>query len=365
MVEPVEEVVGTAESIDSPLERRVVMADVARLAGVSHMTVSRVLNDSSAVSPTTRARVRAAMVTLGYRPNTAARALATGRTRQLGVVSVNTTLYGPASMLVAIERAARDAGYAVSIASLREPDRRSLDEAFDHLTAQSVEGIIAITPRAAIAAALRHVPYGVPLVAVEGGEGPMPTVAVDQYLGAVRATRHLLSLGHRRIAHIAGPDDWHEAGERERGWRDCLLEAGESPTTVLRGDWSPRAGYEAGLALVAAEECTAVFVANDQMAIGVLRAFAEAGIDVPGDVSVVGFDDIPEAAYFAPPLTTLRQDFGEVGRRSLALLVAQLEGAPLSDERVVIPPDLVLRDSTGPLVAGARKNRRMASEVRN
>ncbi|TQS40869.1 LacI family DNA-binding transcriptional regulator [Cryptosporangium phraense] len=330
-----------------PAERRVVMADVARLAGVSHMTVSRVLNDSTAVSPTTRARVQAAMTTLGYRPNTAARALATGRTRQLGVVSVNTTLYGPASMLVAIERAARDAGYAVSIASLREPDRRSLGEAFDHLNAQSVEGIVAITPRAAVAAAIKHAPRSVPLVAVEGGEGPMPTVAVDQYLGAVRATRHLLSLGHRRIAHIAGPDDWHEAEERERGWRDTLKQAGETPTTVFRGDWSPRAGYEAGLQLAAANEHTAVFVANDQMAIGVLRAFSEAGIDVPGEMSVVGFDDIPEAAYFAPPLTTLRQDFGEVGRRSLALLVEQVEGGPPSDERIVIPPDLVLRDSTG------------------
>nr|WP_218617188.1 LacI family DNA-binding transcriptional regulator [Cryptosporangium aurantiacum] len=330
----------------SAADRRVVMADVARLAGVSHMTVSRVLNDSTAVSPTTRARVRAAMTTLGYRPNTAARALATGRTGQLGVVSVNTTLFGPASMLVAIERAARDAGYAVSIASLREPDRRSLAEAFDHLTSQSVEGIIAITPRAAIADALKHAPGGVPLVAVEGGEGPMPTVAVDQYLGAVRATRHLISLGHRRIAHIAGPDDWHEAGERERGWRDTLVAAGLEPSAPLRGDWSPRAGYEAGLRLAERREHTAVFVANDQMAIGVLRAFAEAGIEVPGDVSVVGFDDIPEAAYFAPPLTTLRQDFGEVGRRSLALLVEQVEGAPRSDKRLVIPPDLVLRDST-------------------
>ena len=322
------------------------MADVARLAGVSHMTVSRVLNDSQAVSVTTRARVRAAMTTLGYRPNTAARALATGRTRQLGVVSVNTTLFGPASMLVAIERAARDAGYAVSIASLREPDRHSLSEAFEHLTAQAVEGIIAITAKAAIAAALRHAPSGVPLVAVEGGEGPMPTVAVDQYLGALRATRYLLSLGHRRIAHVAGPRDWHEAGERERGWRAALAEAGVQSLPVLQGDWSPRAGYEAGLALARGERVTAVFVANDQMAIGLLRAFDEAGLDVPGDVSVVGFDDIPEAAYFAPPLTTLRQDFGEVGRRSLGLLVEQVEGAPRSNKRVVIPPELVIREST-------------------
>jgi DNA-binding LacI/PurR family transcriptional regulator len=331
------------------LERPAVMADVARLAGVSHMTVSRVLNDSQAVSATTRARVRAAMTTLGYRPNTAARALATGRTRQLGVVSVNTTLFGPASMLVAIERAARDAGYAVSIASLREPDRRSLAEAFEHLTAQAVEGIIAITPRAAIASALRSTPTGIPLVAVEGGEGPMPTVAVDQYLGAVRATRHLLDFGHRRIAHIAGPSDWHEAGERERGWRDALLQAGVEPGALVRGDWSPKAGYEAGLKLAAVPDLTAVFVANDQMAIGVLRAFAEAGLDIPGRVSVVGFDDIPEAAYFAPPLTTLRQDFGEVGRRGLGLLVEQVEGAPRSNKRMVIPPELVVRDSTAPV----------------
>ncbi|GAA4703007.1 LacI family transcriptional regulator [Phytohabitans rumicis] len=322
------------------------MVDVARLAGVSHMTVSRVINDQPTVSQVTRQRVLAAMNELGYRPNIAARALVTGRTRTLGVISIDTTLYGPASMLLAIERAARDIGYAISIASLPSVDRRSFGDAFEALMAQAVEGIIAITPHVATTAALRHVPKDVPVVAVEGGKGPLPTVAVDQQHGARLATAHLLSLGHRTVAHIAGPIDWHEAQERERGWRDVLLAEEREVPDVVRGDWSPRSGYVAARSLLDRPDLTAVFVANDQMAIGALRAFGEAGVDVPRQVSVVGFDDIPEAEFFSPPLTTLRQEFGEVGRQSLDLLMEQVDGAPRTRRRVVIPPEFVIRDST-------------------
>lgn len=323
------------------------MVDVARLAGVSHMTVSRVINDQPTVSQVTRQRVLAAMSELGYRPNVAARALVTGRSRTLGVISVDTTLYGPASMLLAIERAAREVDYSVSIASLPGLDRRTLRDAFDALASQAVEGIIAITPHVAATAALRHVPKDVPVVAVEGGKGPLPTVAVDQYLGATEATRHLLSLGHRTVGHIAGPSDWYEAQERERGWRDVLAAEGREVPEMVRGDWSPRSGYEAAKRLIAKKTgVTALFVANDQMAIGALRALGEAGISVPRQVSLVGFDDIPEAEFFSPPLTTLRQEFSEVGRRSLELLLEQVEGAPRTRRRLVIPPQFVIRDST-------------------
>jgi DNA-binding LacI/PurR family transcriptional regulator len=323
------------------------MVDVARLAGVSHMTVSRVINDQPTVSQVTRQRVLAAMSELGYRPNVAARALVTGRSRTLGVISVDTTLYGPASMLLAIERAAREVDYSVSIASLPGLDRRTLRDAFDALASQAVEGIIAITPHVAATAALRHVPKDVPVVAVEGGKGPLPTVAVDQYLGATEATRHLLSLGHRTVGHIAGPSDWYEAQERERGWRDMLIAEGREAPEMVRGDWSPRSGYEAAKRLIAKKTgVTALFVANDQMAIGALRALGEAGISVPRQVSLVGFDDIPEAEFFSPPLTTLRQEFSEVGRRSLELLLEQVEGAPRTRRRLVIPPQFVIRDST-------------------
>jgi DNA-binding LacI/PurR family transcriptional regulator len=324
------------------------MVDVARLAGVSHMTVSRVINDQPTVSQVTRQRVLAAMNELGYRPNVAARALVTGRTRTLGVISIDTTLYGPASMLVAIERAARDVGYSISIASLPVVDRVSFGAAFEALIAQAVEGIIAITPHVATTAALRHVPRDVPVVAVEGGKGPLPTVAVDQHFGARLATSHLLSLGHRTVAHIGGPTDWFESQERERGWRDALIAEGREVPEVVRGDWSPRSGYAATRSLLGRDGLSAIFVANDQMAIGALRALGEAGIPVPGQVSVVGFDDIPEAEFFSPPLTTLRQEFGEVGRQSLTLLLEQVEGAPRSRRRIVIPPELVIRESSTP-----------------
>ncbi len=331
---------------EDPGRRPAVMADVAKLAGVSHMTVSRVINDHPAVSRLTRERVLAAMAELSYRPNIAARTLVTGRTRRLGVISVDTTQYGPASMLVAIERAARDAGYAVAIASLAALDRGALGEAVDFLTSQAVEGIIAITPHTATMAALRHVPSGVPIVAVEGGKGAVPTVAVDQYLGAFLATRHLLALGHATVAHICGPQDWYESPERERGWRDALVAEGREVPAVVAGDWSARSGHDAARKLIGTPGLSAIFVANDQMALGALRALHEAQVAVPDEISVVGFDDIPEAAYFTPPLTTVRQDFGEVGRQGLDLLLEQVEGAPRSRRRRVIPPDLVIRKST-------------------
>ncbi len=325
------------------------MEDVAALANVSQMTVSRVINDRPGVGAETRARVLAAMRELDYHPNVAARALVTGRSKTLGVVSFDTTLYGPASMLYGIESAARAAGYFVSVASTKSLDRRSMREAVDRLREQAVDGVILIAPQSAAVAAIEHLSIDLPLVVVEGGVGGgAPVAAVDQHTGASRVTQHLLALGHETVWHIAGPSDWLEARARQEGWRQTLLEAGRKVPKVLSGDWSARAGYEHGRTLAAKGEVTAVFAANDQMALGVLRAMHEAGVRVPGEVSVVGFDDIPEAAYFTPPLTTVRQDFGEVGRRSLRMLLQQIEGVPLERDTDVIEPDLVLRDSSGP-----------------
>jgi DNA-binding LacI/PurR family transcriptional regulator len=324
------------------------MADVAVLAGVSHMTVSRVLNNHPAVKAATRNRVLAAMQELDYRPNTAARALSTGRTRTLGVVRFETTLYGPTSTLFGIEQAARTAGYFVNIVSLPSLDRRSVGEAVDNLRGQSVEGIIVIAPHVSAAKALDSLPDDIPVVAVEGGEGPVPIVAVDQVAGASRATQHLISLGHETVWHIAGPTEWLEAQARTRGWRETLLAAGLEVPPVLVGDWTARSGYEQGKKIAARRRGTAVFVANDQMALGLLRALREARISVPDEVSVVGFDDVPEAAYFCPPLTTVRQDFEQVGRRSLELLLGQVEGSNADDLQVIVEPQLVLRESTAP-----------------
>jgi DNA-binding LacI/PurR family transcriptional regulator len=329
--------------------RAPVMSDVGRLAGVSHQTVSRVINGSPHVRPETRDRVMAAMQELGYRPNPVARALVTGRSKTLGVVSFDTTLYGPASTLFGIERAAHEAGYFIIVASLEALNRSSVSDAVERLRRQGVEGILVIAPHAEAGEALLHTPSDVPLVAAEAGpEHGAPVVAVDQVAGAVNATRHLLDLGHRTVWHITGPPDFIESQQRREGWQTTLKAAGAEVPEPLIGDWSPRAGYELGQQLARDPDVTAVFVANDQMALGVLRALHEAGRDIPGEVSVIGFDDIPEAAYFQPPLTTVRQDFIEMGRRSLRMLLRTIETGRRASTEPLVPPELVVRGSTGP-----------------
>jgi DNA-binding LacI/PurR family transcriptional regulator len=323
------------------------MADVAKLAGVSLQTVSRVINDSPHVRADTRERVQEAMRKLEYRPNPVARALVTGRSRTLGVVSFDTTLHGPASTLFGIERAAHEADYFVSIVSLRSLASSSVVSAVERLRDQGVDGILVIAPQESATSALLHLPEDVPVVAAEAGpDDSVPLVAVDQVQGAVLATTHLLELGHRTVWHISGPVDWLEAQDRMRGWRTTLEAAGAPTPPVLHGDWSARSGHELGRELAANPDVTAVFVANDQMALGLLRALHEAGRRIPGDISVVGFDDIPEAAYFTPPLTTVRQNFNEMGRRSLLLLLEQIESGVREPRRETVPPELIVRAST-------------------
>jgi DNA-binding LacI/PurR family transcriptional regulator len=324
------------------------MADVAVVAGVSHMTVSRVLNNPGSVKPATRDRVQAAMRSLGYRPNIVARALATGRTRRIGVLALATALYGPTSTLLSIEAAARVAGYQLDIVRLRAVTRRSVAEAADGLQGRGVDGIIGITPHTWAPKALQSAISAVPLVAVEGAEGHLPTVAVDQEQGAILATEHLLGLGHATVWHVAGPRDWLEAKARLRAWRETLQRADRTVPPVLPGDWGVGSGYTAGRRLAEEPGVTAVFVGNDQMALGVLRALLEAGLRVPDHVSVVGFDDVPEAAYFTPPLTTVRQDFDEVGRLALKLLLDQLADGSTQERHVMIESRLVVRQSTAP-----------------
>jgi DNA-binding LacI/PurR family transcriptional regulator len=329
--------------------RTAVMADVAKLAGVSHQTVSRVVNGSAHVRPETRQRVLAAMGQLDYRPNPAARALVTGRSRTLGVVSFDTTLYGPASTLFAIEQAAHDAGYFITIVSLLVLDRASVLSAVERLRVQGVDGVLVITPQEAAADALVNLVTGVPVVAVEAGRpNSVPLVAVDQFAGAVSATQLLLDLGHRTVWHVAGPRDFLEAQQRVDGWRSTLEAAGAEAPAMLVGDWSPRSGYRVGQQLAQDPDVTAIFVANDQMALGVLRALHEHGREIPREISVVGFDDIPEAQYFMPPLTTVRQDFGEMGRSSLRMLLELMESSGQPPQRVTIAPELVVRRSTAP-----------------
>lgn len=323
------------------------LADVAELAGVSHMTVSRVINGTARVSKGTRERVTAAIQELDYRPNSAARSLVTGRSGTVGVIALDSTLYGPASTLYGIENAAREAGFTVTISSVHRPQRSSIGDAVESLRGQAVEGIVVIAPHVAAGEALQYAPSEVSIVAVGGGvSAAVPVISVDQAGGARRVTEHLLALGHRTVWHVAGPGDWLDSIDRERAWRETLEQRGAPVPRVIRGDWSARSGYEAGCVLREERGLSAVFVANDQMALGLLRAFAEAGVAVPGDVHVAGFDDVPESAYFTPPLTTVRQDFIELGRRTFGLLSERMAGGEQFARRLVTP-ELIVRESTG------------------
>ena len=326
------------------------MSDVAKVAGVSHQTVSRVLNAHPSVRSQTRQRVLDAIAELGYRRNSAARTLVTRRSGTIGVVSTGLPYFGPTSTLIAVEEAARDAGYFVSVATLTRIDGPSVDRAVEHFLAQAVEGIIIIAPQDDVRDALVPFADQVPLVMITAEPSPgfaYHTIGVDQELGARLATRHLLSLGHRQVVHLAGPQDWIDARARLAGWRAELAAAGIPAAEPIAGSWNPDRGFEVGRLLVREGLPSAVFAANDQLALGLLRAFAEGGVAVPRDVSVVGFDDILGSAHFYPPLTTVRQGFEELGGRCMQLLLAAITGLDL-DSTTPIPPRLVVRSSTGP-----------------
>jgi DNA-binding LacI/PurR family transcriptional regulator len=325
------------------------MTDVARLAGVSHQTVSRVLNDHPNVKEQTRLRVRAAIAELGYRPNGAARTLVTGRSQLIGIVAQNSTLYGPASLLAAFEQAAAEAGFAVSVGSVGRLDRESIAGAVERHLDQRVAGLVVIAPVASAGEALEHMPSGIPLVTIDGDpERAHALVTVDQVAGARAATQHLLDAGHRTVWHVAGPAEWYDAAGRVQGWRQALEAAGAEVPPLVPADWSAAAGYSAGQMLARMPDLTAVFAANDHLALGILRALSEHGREVPGDVSLVGFDDVPEAAYFIPPLTTVRPPFDAVAQAGLDLLLAQLSAGDQVPGRLVLAPDLIVRDSVAP-----------------
>ncbi|MCL3863085.1 LacI family DNA-binding transcriptional regulator [Actinotalea sp. K2] len=326
------------------------MSDVALVAGVSHQTVSRVLNAHPSVRPETRERVMQAIAELGYRRNTAARALVTRRSATIGVMTAGSALFGPTSTLIAIEEAARDAGLFVSVATVLRWETEAMHRALEHFMSQGVDGVVVIAAHDDAVGAVQDFDAPVPVVMVGPRDLPagsrVHTVAVDQYGGARLATRHLADLGHREVLHLAGPPDWLDGRARVNGWRDELASLGLGAGALVQGDWGAERGYQVGCELVARGLPTAVFAANDQLALGLLHAFAEQGVRVPDDVSVVGFDDVDGSAHFFPPLTTVRQEFGPLGRRCMELLLEAIAGREVRPD--VIPAHLVVRASSGP-----------------
>lgn len=321
------------------------------MAGVSHQTVSRVLNNHPNVSSKTRERVEQAITELGYRRNTAARSLVTRRSQTIGVLGSEMAQYGPSHTLLGVQQAAREAGYFVSIAALREVTPETIKDAMAHFMDQGVDGIVVTVPHPGTFDVLKDITAQVPLIAVGSiGDEHLAGATVDQRQGARLAVEHLLELGHQRIGHLSGPADWIDAAARIEGWRDALTEAGIEGETLIEGDWSAECGYREGLKIAADRSVTALFVANDQMALGVLRALNELGVRVPEDISVVGFDDQPESAYFIPPLTTVAQDFEELGRRCIGLLLDRLESGSTGTP-VTVAPRLVVRSTTAPAIS--------------
>ncbi|WP_405056889.1 LacI family DNA-binding transcriptional regulator [Kribbella sp. NBC_01505] len=321
------------------------MADVAALAGVSGQTVSRVANNRTNVDATTRARVRAAMRELGYRPNGAARALRSGQFRGIGVIVFELSTFGTTRALDAIAAAATERGYAVNLMPVLDINQRAVNDAFNRLSVQAVDGVIILIEAYLLDEAGVQLPHGLPVVIVDSSAHyDYPVVDSDQFGGARQAVTHLLDLGHRTVHHVGGPSTSYPAAHRRRGWEQTLLDHGRDCPPVFFGDWTAQSGYEAGRTLAADPSVTAIFAANDQMALGVLRALHEHGRSVPAQVSVVGFDDMEESAHFWPPLTTVHQSFADLGRHSVeSLLTTLAAGEP---QPIAVPTELIVRAST-------------------
>ncbi len=323
------------------------MADVAAAAGVSHQTVSRVLNRHPLVKEDTRARVLAAIEELGYRRNSAARALVTNRSGNIGMVAAHLALYGPSMVAAAVQEAGHAAGYGVALVGLPELSAESLRSAVDRLMDQAVEALVVAVAHPDAMETVASLELPIPVVLTQGVQsGQVMAAGIDQRRGGQLATEHLLEDGTGSVAHVTGPLDWIEARQRREGWRLAHELRGVAPGPEVAGDWSARSGYLAALSLLEDASVTTVFAANDAMALGVLRALHERGRDVPGEVRVVGFDDVPEAGHYWPPLSTVRQDFGALGRSAVDLTVRALSGESSASAELV-EPVLVPRRSTG------------------
>jgi len=324
------------------------MVDVARLAGVSAQTVSRVSSGYPGVLDETRQLVLAAIAELGYRPNSAARALKSGRFHTIGVIMFTLSSFGNMRTLDAVAMASAEAGYSITLIPVTRPTQGAVAGAVNRLAEQAVDGIVIIMEAHMLDRIAVTVPTGLPVVIVDSDAGSRYTVVdTDQTEGARLATQHLLDLGHHTVWHIAGPESSFSAGRRTASWRNTLKAAGAAVPPVLEGDWSAQSGYAHGVTLAADPSVTAIFVSNDQMALGVMRAMHEAGRRLPADVSVVGFDDMRESEDFWPPLTTVHQDFAQVGRLCIEKLLRQIDSPGASTPgTTIVPTHLVLRGST-------------------
>ncbi|GAB5426473.1 MAG: LacI family DNA-binding transcriptional regulator [Crocinitomicaceae bacterium] len=330
-------------------EKKVTLNDVANHSGVSYQTVSRVINEHPSVADSTRKRVRESIQELNYRPNRAARSLVTNRSDTIAIISFGTSFYGPAQILSNITHHAKNSGYRVSPSMVQKLKRKDVKLALDELHGQLIDGIIMIAPIVSdFMLEISELVGDIPFVQIDTQpQEDIASVVIEQAYGSMLATRHLIDLGHRQIAEISGPLNWYDGIMRHQSWVDTMDEYNLPHDMSAEGNWSAKSGYEALRSLLKnGAKFTGLVVANDQMALGAIAALNEANLRVPQDVSVVGFDDIPEAAYYLPALTTIFQDFSALGKHAVEYLVSLMEDQEIAIDHRVLYPELIIRNST-------------------
>lgn len=330
--------------------KRATIYDVARHAGVSHQTVTRYLNGFEGIRPATREKVQAALVSLDYRPNGAARWLRTRQSNRIGILAHRMELSGPGRIIAGATKAARARGFVLDIASMDGEDTRSVDEALDLVLEHQIAGVFATAQTRVVRAAVADRGLDVP-VALDSGEGLSSTGTNPRAHPGKLAAAHLAELGHRRVAFVNGPHVWIASTERRSGFLEVAAERGLEIVHESEGDWSAESGYRAAADIP--DDVTAVALANDSMAIGLIFGLAERGIRVPEDVSVIGMDDAPESRFHLPALTTVRLDFEGEGAYLMNMLIAKIEGADPGEVPGYRLPELIVRGSTAAPRVGA------------
>ncbi|MFF1252354.1 LacI family DNA-binding transcriptional regulator [Pseudarthrobacter sp. NPDC058329] len=324
--------------------------DVAALAEVSHQTVSRYLKDKSKLKPATLERVEKALSELNYHPNLAARSLRSRERYRVVVMVPEASLYFPTRMLSGAASAAHAAGYRVDVMSLEGSAEARAQQLQNLIAGEGIAGILSFVPRPKASSLMSPVSSVPMVIAGEYDNKMRARGSLADGTAAAKIVEHLASLGHRNFFHVAGPANWPSARNRRSAYEEAVDQLGLISLGVATGDWSPMSGYQAGQDIAALPDVTAVVAANDQMAIGVIRALHEQGINVPGHVSVFGWDDMAESQFLVPSLSSVHMDLEALGARSMSDLVGRIRGEqPMSEDLTLAPMELVIRESSGPV----------------